>query len=274
VRHALLAAAWLSVPLALGTLQGCAVETMEDESLEVEGALGTPPADKSYRLPWKDGVAHSVTQPEAGGASAVSTHRTMSGAWDFDMVLGEEVLAMHDGTVVDVVTSCADQRDLPKVGSSDEQARALAAARACGSTFGNHGMVLQEWSAGGGSFRRVTMYAHLGAMARLGASAVKVQVGDLVKAGDPLGRLGMTGYTTGPHLHVHTQKDPVTPAGERSVRLRDATGGRCFSGFGCAPFYSLVGGKWAAAKAPKNLCLDPLTRKPVTKGCGVASPTE
>jgi murein DD-endopeptidase MepM/ murein hydrolase activator NlpD len=51
-----------------------------------------------------------------------------------------------------------------------------------------------------------TRYAHL--------SSVDVKVGDLVEAGADLGKVGSTGYSTGPHLHFEIRHDgkPIDPA--------------------------------------------------------------
>lgn len=51
-----------------------------------------------------------------------------------------------------------------------------------------------------------TRYAHL--------SEVDVKVGDVVEAGAELGKVGTTGYSTGPHLHFEVRHDgqPIDPA--------------------------------------------------------------
>lgn len=51
-----------------------------------------------------------------------------------------------------------------------------------------------------------TRYAHL--------SEVDVKVGDVVQPGAELGKVGTTGYSTGPHLHFEVRRDgvPIDPA--------------------------------------------------------------
>jgi murein DD-endopeptidase MepM/ murein hydrolase activator NlpD len=51
-----------------------------------------------------------------------------------------------------------------------------------------------------------TRYAHL--------SEVDVKVGDVVQPGTELGKVGTTGYSTGPHLHFEVRRDgaPIDPA--------------------------------------------------------------
>ncbi len=50
-----------------------------------------------------------------------------------------------------------------------------------------------------------TRYGHL--------SAIEVSEGQIVEAGEPVGRIGTTGRSTGPHLHyeVRVAGEPVDP---------------------------------------------------------------
>ena len=59
-----------------------------------------------------------------------------------------------------------------------------------------------------------TMFAHM--------SSIDVQVGQTVKAGDVVGKVGSTGRSTGPHLHYEIRKDgtPIDPEGFLSLSSR------------------------------------------------------
>lgn len=63
-----------------------------------------------------------------------------------------------------------------------------------------------------------TVYAH--------ASAVLVRVGDIVRAGQPVARLGSTGRSTGPHVHYEVRRNgqAINPAAY-VASARPATGG-------------------------------------------------
>lgn len=73
------------------------------------------------------------------------------------------------------------------------------------------GLVIEAatgWNSGYGTYVKlshpnghVTLYAHLGRLA--------VAVGDWIDQGDLLGTVGMTGRTTGPHLHFEVRIDGV-----------------------------------------------------------------
>jgi murein DD-endopeptidase MepM/ murein hydrolase activator NlpD len=68
--------------------------------------------------------------------------------------------------------------------------------------YGNY-IVIWHGQSGGRSV--ATLYAH--------CSSVRVQEGDRVRAGQLIGIIGSTGYTTGPHLHFEVRVDgrPINP---------------------------------------------------------------
>ena len=102
---------------------------------------------------------------------------------------GENVLAVADGTAVSVHD-----------GMSDQTPFVLMTPKSTSDYGGNNVMVeiapnVFAW------------YAHL----RQGSIAVKV--GDAVKAGAPIAKLGNTGPSTGPHLHLGLLNKPDPIAG-------------------------------------------------------------
>ena len=99
---------------------------------------------------------------------------------------GADVLAVADGTVVDTLNSLDDQKPgtLPDPKTITVQ-----------NVDGNH--VVLDLGDGVYAF-----YAHMQ------KGSVAVAVGDRVKRGQVLGKLGNTGNTSGPHLHFHLMESP------------------------------------------------------------------
>ncbi len=116
---------------------------------------------------------------------------------------GVDVLAAADGKVLRV-------RD----GVADVSVRVAGQAAVKGQECGN-GLVIEH--AGGLS----TQYCHMA------KGSLKVRPGDLVKTGTPLGRVGLSGNTEYPHLHMTVLRngvaiDPFAPDSGR--------GGQCGAG--------------------------------------------
>jgi murein DD-endopeptidase MepM/ murein hydrolase activator NlpD len=100
-------------------------------------------------------------------------------------------------------------------GEPGDVARATAAGRVTTASYqGGYGLLV-EIDHGNGL---ATRYGHL--------SAIEVNEGQTVEAGEPVGRIGTTGRSTGPHLHyeVRIAGEPVDPQRylRAGVRLRDA----------------------------------------------------
>ncbi len=96
-------------------------------------------------------------------------------------IYGASVVACADGYVFDTNISCP--HDYGKEASCG-----------CGGGFGNYIMI----DHGNG---KISVYAHL--------SGLIVSVGQKVQAGQVIGYVGTTGYSTGPHLHFETRYDGI-----------------------------------------------------------------
>lgn len=99
-------------------------------------------------------------------------------------IYGRDVLAVADGTVV------SSRNDLP-----EQVPGALPQGMTVGQADGNF-VVLDI---GGGAY---VLYAHMQ------PASVRVKAGDKVKRGDVLGKVGNTGNTQAPHLHLHVMDGP------------------------------------------------------------------
>lgn len=98
---------------------------------------------------------------------------------------GAPIAAAASGTVTEIFTECT--HDYPKSESC------------CAWGYGNYVLVELDGPIEGQSAQ--IRYSHL--------SAVRVNVGDEVKAGDILGEMGCTGYSTGVHLDFELSLDGV-----------------------------------------------------------------
>jgi murein DD-endopeptidase MepM/ murein hydrolase activator NlpD len=100
-------------------------------------------------------------------------------------------------------------------GDPGDVARSTAAGRVTIASYqGGYGLMV-EIDHGNGL---ATRYGHL--------SVIEVSEGQMVEAGEPIGLIGTTGRSTGPHLHyeVRVAGEPVDPQRylRAAVRLSDA----------------------------------------------------
>ena len=104
---------------------------------------------------------------------------------------GEDVLAVADGTVVSVNDGMSDQTPFVLMTPKSK------------SDYGGNNVMLEI------APNVFAWYAHLR------ERSIAVKVGDAVKAGAPIGKLGNTGPSEGPHLHLGLldKADPIAGRG-------------------------------------------------------------
>ena len=142
-----------------------------------------------YVLPYPVGTGYPVRQ---GNCSGFGHRGVYAYSYDFAMDLGTTVTAARGGVVAEVRTGHVD-----------------------GDLTPGHENFVKIRDADG----LLTAYSHLG------TDGVLVGVGDVVEAGDVIGRSGNTGETGGiPHLHVHLSScsEPVD-CGTLPVTFRNTT---------------------------------------------------
>lgn len=128
------------------------------------------PAGPAYDLPWAGGPFRM-----SQGAGGDYSHQSPMGRYAVDIAMpeGTPILAARDGVVLAV--------------QNDQAGRGPSAA-------GNFVRIGHEDGA-------QSAYMHLA------RGSVRVQPGDRVRAGDPIGASGNTGRSTGPHLHFVVQRE-------------------------------------------------------------------
>lgn len=142
-----------------------------------------------YSLPFKSGETYSVIQ----GYGGFFSHKDENFyALDFDMPVGSAVCASRDGIVVDL------KNDSDISGSSKEYA-----------DDGNY-IVIEH------SDKTLGEYWHLK------KNGTFVDIGQVVKAGMPIGLSGNTGFSSGPHLHFAVTS-PVNGQSFKSYKTRFMT---------------------------------------------------
>ena len=125
------------------------------------------PAASPYILPWRAGVDYLLQQ---GNCNTVGGHVNWF-AYDFDLAIGDTIIASRAGEVVAVREQFAD------------------GTRICGQQMEN--LVFIEHDDG-----TIMSYVHLTTNGAL------VDVGQQVAQGEPIGLSGDSGCSSGPHLHM------------------------------------------------------------------------
>jgi murein DD-endopeptidase MepM/ murein hydrolase activator NlpD len=95
-------------------------------------------------------------------------------------------------------------------GDYGTEVRAAAAGTVVYAGWKSNGGGYQVWIAHGSGL--YTTYNHM--------SAVSVGVGEQVGRGERIGRVGTSGWATGPHLHFEVWRGPVWDGGSRVNPLR------------------------------------------------------
>jgi hypothetical protein len=143
---------------------------------------GSSSSSSGYHLPWGCGVSFACTQTPGGPYSHTGS---MAGAYDFGMPRGTNVRAARGGTVTH-----ADNL----VGPGNWCYDGCTTSSCCSSCINTANRV--KISHGDGTS---ALYLHL--------DKATVQVGQVVSAGQLIGRSGTSGCSFGPHLHFQAQED-------------------------------------------------------------------
>jgi murein DD-endopeptidase MepM/ murein hydrolase activator NlpD len=149
------------------------------------------PAASPYRLPFAAGRSYEMFQGNCPPDPRWGHNGWL--AYDFDLAIGDQVLASREGTVIWVEQRWPD---------SD---------RVCGHE--NSVYVVHEDG---------TMFAYV----HLTQNGARVRAGDRVTAGQLIGLSGDSGCSSGPHLHISLYRDRTSAEKENTIPLNfyDADG--------------------------------------------------
>jgi murein DD-endopeptidase MepM/ murein hydrolase activator NlpD len=171
-----------------------AMNGLEDTNLVVgqvlvlPGAHGKPlPATKPTK---------PVSRPSSGGGSVRPPARYSGGSFVWPVVGGGNYISQYFHYGHYAIDIAADY---------GSEARAAAAGTVTFAGWKNNGGGYQVWVAHGSGL--YTTYNHM--------SAITVGRGQHVARGQQVGRVGMTGNATGPHLHFEVWRGPVWDGGRR-----------------------------------------------------------
>jgi murein DD-endopeptidase MepM/ murein hydrolase activator NlpD len=191
-----LAAKYHVDPSEIIQLNGLADPTLVvGQVLLIAGARGAPiPTPKPTPTP-------RVVRSSGGGTSSSLTSKYSGGVFKWPVIGGGNYISQyyHYGHwAIDIAASYGS----PVV--------AAASGKVIFAGWKNNGGGYQVWISHGGNL--YTTYNHM--------SAITVGTGQLVSKGRQVGRIGMTGDATGPHLHFEVWIGPIWNGGSRVNPLR------------------------------------------------------
>lgn len=136
----------------------------------------------SYRLPFANGFRSTVGQAPGG---EITTHTAPDSRYavDFSMPQNTPIVAARGGTVIDIKDKFTAGGPNPRL---LDKANAITILHSDGS---------------------MALYVHLI------TNGARVQIGQVVQAGQLIGHSGNTGYSTGPHLHFALTKATIKADG-------------------------------------------------------------
>jgi murein DD-endopeptidase MepM/ murein hydrolase activator NlpD len=149
------------------------LESIMNSSSPLSLAISTSAFDPEAPILQNPNPSGVITSPFGNRTGPISGESQQHPGIDFGASEGDSVLASAEGTVSRAISNCKE------------------GDRGCGGGFGN---VIHVTHEGG----YTTIYAHL--------SETDVSVGDVVSQGQQIGKIGNTGYSTGPHLHFELKK--------------------------------------------------------------------
>lgn len=189
-----------------------AARKAQEQTNKNNSSSGDTTTDKSNNSSSNSNNNNSNTAPTGGGSyvwpcpgyyylsSTYDENRGASNHGALDIagagIYGAQVVAARSGTVVSSYSGCT--HDYGKSTSCG-----------CGGGYGNY--VVIEHSDG-----KTSLYGHL--------SQVHVSYGDYVTAGQLIGNVGSTGYSSGPHLHFETKYSTIWDHSQRYNPLDEYPG--------------------------------------------------
>ena len=189
-------------------------EPMKAEEQEVSSEDTPPPAPSRspvYRIPFPEGYQAEVIQGFHGG---LSHSDELAYAVDFACNVGEPIVASRAG----------------RVWSVKEDSDKTCPDRSCAND-GNY-VVIDH---GDGTYGSYNHLVHMGA---------DVEVGQMVCAGQPIGRCGQTGWATRPHLHFSVDDLPRHSTSFAFLESAEQLGLDA----------AIPGAKYASVNAPQTSC--------------------